>query len=179
MPATLCQSCAHKKEIVSGRGSRFWMCELHRTDRRFAKYPPQPVARCEGHAEKDPLPSLELHRETMSVCRLEPGEPLPPWARGEPLFVARTAEELSVVCVEEHVPAGITAERGWRCLRVAGVLDFGQVGVIASLTAPLADAGVSVFVVSSYDTDYLLVRGPDLPRAVEVLERAGHPVVPR
>lgn len=179
MPTSLCQTCAHVKEIVSGRGSRFWMCERHRTDPRFSKYPPQPVVRCAGHAEARSALSLELHRETFAVCRLEPRDPIPEWARGEPVFVARTAEELSVVCGEDSVPAGVTAERGWRCLRVAGTLAFEEVGVIAALTAPLAAAEISAFVVSSFDTDYLLVRAADLQGAIAALERAGHPVRPR
>lgn len=87
--------------------------------------------------------------------------------------VTRTPDELSVVIAESAVPPEVRAEREWRALKVAGLLDFGLVGVLASLTAPLASAGVSVFVLSTFDTDYLLVRDPDLPRAVAVLRDAG------
>jgi hypothetical protein len=74
------------------------------------------------------------------------------------------------------VPEGITCERGWRCLRVAGAIPFSAVGVLASLTAPLAEDGVSVFAVSTFDTDYLFVRAADMGRAIDVLRRQGHSV---
>jgi hypothetical protein len=114
---------------------------------------------------------------TFAVCRLAPDTPLPAWAGGGPLVsVTRTADELSVVCRQEAVPEGVRCERGWCCLRAAGTLDFTLVGVLASLLGPLAEAGLSVFVTSTFDTDYLLVKETDFPRAVEVLRRAGHTV---
>jgi hypothetical protein len=88
--------------------------------------------------------------------------------------VTRTGEELSVVCREVLVPEGIRAERGWRAIRVAGVLDLSEVGVLASLVVPLAGAGISLFALSTFDTDYLLVKEHDLGRAVEALVAAGH-----
>jgi hypothetical protein len=80
---------------------------------------------------------------------------------------------LSVVCHENVVPERVTAERGWRALRVAGVIDFSVVGVLASLAIPLSKAGISVFALSTFDTDYLLVREHDLRRASDVLREAG------
>jgi hypothetical protein len=88
----------------------------------------------------------------------------------------RTGEELSILCPKVHVPEGIRAERGWRALRVAGVLDLSQVSVLASLAAPLAGAGISLFTLSTFDTDHLLVKEHDLGRAVEALVPAGHAV---
>jgi hypothetical protein len=112
-----------------------------------------------------------------AVCRLDADAPLPVGlARGPFLSITRTAEELSLVCREEAVPEGARCERGWRCLRVAGTLDFALVGVLATLLSPLADAGVSVFAVSSFDTDYLLIKQADFRRAAEVLRRAGHAI---
>ena len=90
--------------------------------------------------------------------------------------ITRAGEELSVVCREALVPEGIRAERSWRALRVAGVLDLSQVGVLASLASPLAEAGVSLFALSTFDTDYLLVQEQDLGRAVEALVAVGHAV---
>ena len=75
------------------------------------------------------------------------------------------------------MPEGVRCERGWRCLGVAGTLDFSLVGVLAAMLGPLAGAGVSVFVLSTFDTDYLLVKEADFQRAVGVLGRAGHAVV--
>jgi hypothetical protein len=92
--------------------------------------------------------------------------------------VTRTDAELSVVCVEDAAPSGddVRVEPDWRALEVAGPLDFGMVGVMAALTAPLADVDVSVFVISTYDTDYVLVHAAALERAIEALREAGHQV---
>ncbi len=88
--------------------------------------------------------------------------------------LTRTGEELSVVCAENLVPVDVQAERGWRALRVAGVIDFSVGGVLATLAVPLAEAGISVFAISTYNTDYLLVKEHDLGRAIEVLRDADH-----
>src|SRR5262245_54261443 len=115
--------------------------------------------------------TLDLLDGTFTVCRLAPGDPLPAWARDGSFYsISRTADELSVVCRQEAVPEGIRCERGWRCLRVAGTLDFALVGVLASLLDPLARAGVSVFVVSTFDTDFLLVKEGTLGAAIDALE---------
>jgi hypothetical protein len=122
-------------------------------------------------------PTLTLHltAERLVVCRLDPHAPLPVWAQaGTFLSLTRTPEELSLVCPEEHVPADITAQGGWRALQVAGPLDFSLTGVLAALARPLAEAGVPIFALSTYDTDYVLVKETDLPRAVRALRDAGH-----
>jgi hypothetical protein len=124
-------------------------------------------------------PTLRLHPlpGRFAVCRLAAGAAVPPWATRGPLWsVTATAGELSVVCREEAVPAGVRHAGGWRALAVAGPLDFALVGVVASLTAPLAAAGVSVFVVSTFDTDVLLVREERLAEALAALAAAGHRV---
>src|SRR5262249_4512688 len=93
----------------------------------------------------------------LAVCKLAEDDEVPGWAVGAGFFsITRTADELSVVCPEELVPEGVKVERGWRALRVAGVIDFSVVGVLAELTAPLARAGVGVFAISTFNTDYLL-----------------------
>ena len=80
------------------------------------------------------------------------------------------------MCRQEVVPAGTHAEAGWRCLRVAGAMPFTLVGVLASLTTPVAAAGVGVFAFSTFDTDYLFVKEAELPAAVAALRAAGHSV---
>lgn len=120
-----------------------------------------------------PQPALMLLSGRYAVCRLETDAPVPAWARGEFVSITRTAEELSVVCHDADVPQGVRCERGWRCLKLAGPLDFSLVGVLHSLLAPLAAANVSVFAVSTYDTDYILVREGDLHRARAALHAAG------
>ena len=90
--------------------------------------------------------------------------------------VTRTEEELSVVLPEEAALPAWKAERGWRCLKVLGPLDFSLIGVLASLVTPLAEAGISVFALSTYDTDYLLVRDADLQQAETVLSAHRHAI---
>ncbi len=124
----------------------------------------------------EPL-GLHLLPEALAVCRLEPDSPVPDWAmRGSFYSVTRTADEVSVVCPERVVPEEVKAERGWRSLQVEGPLDFAMTGVLARLTKSLAEAGVSVFALSTYDTDYLLVRDRDIASAVAALRAVGHRV---
>lgn len=122
---------------------------------------------------------LDLHDGELAVCRLPAGTDLPGWAQvpAGPLHaVTRTVDEVSVVTSAGVVPDDAQAERGWRALAVRGPLDFGLTGVLAGLAGPLADAGVPVFVVSTFDTDWVLVPGGRLPDAVRALSAAGHVV---
>jgi hypothetical protein len=118
---------------------------------------------------------LTTSPDTFAICRLEGDAAIPTWATSGSFFsITRTSDELSVVCLQSAVPDGIRCERDWRCLRVAGTLDFSLVGVLASLVQPLATAGISVIAVSTFDTDYLLVKQQDIQKAAEVLGRTGH-----
>ena len=118
---------------------------------------------------------LSLLPDRFAVCRLEPAAPLPEWAwSGSLTSISRTPDELSVVCAEENVPADVPAERGWRCVKVEGPLAFGLTGVLASLTLPLADAGVPAFALSTYGTDYLLVPEARIEHALGALRGVGH-----
>jgi hypothetical protein len=115
--------------------------------------------------------------DELAVARLDPGAPLPEWAspgEGELHAVVRAAGEVTVVCAAARVPDDVRAERGWRALAVAGPLDFALTGVLAALAVPLARAGVSIFAVSTYDTDHVLVRSDRLAEAVAALRAAGH-----
>jgi hypothetical protein len=91
--------------------------------------------------------------------------------------ITRTAQELSIVCSESTVPKEVRSEAGFRALRVAGPLDFQLVGILLSLAQPLAEAGVSIFTLSTFDTDYVFVREEHLERARAALAAAGHDVV--
>ena len=109
--------------------------------------------------------------------RLDPDADLPDWVRGGHFWsVTRSDAELSIVCAENDVPADASAERGWRAFEVAGPLDFSLTGVVSSLVGPLAEADVPIFVLSTFETDYVLVHEPDLARAVAALAAAGHTV---
>ena len=114
----------------------------------------------------------------LAVCRLPPGATVPDWASRAHRFltVSRTPEELSITLDAEVVPADVPCARGYRALRVQGPLDFDLVGVLASIAGPLAGAGISIFNISTHDTDYVLVKTGDLARAVATLEGAGHRV---
>jgi hypothetical protein len=110
-----------------------------------------------------------------AVCRLAADSPLPPWAqRGGFISLTRTEDELSTVCAEENISADVRAERGWRCLKLQGPFAFDEIGVLASVTEPLAQAGISLFAISTFDTDYVLVKEADLERASATLREAGH-----
>ncbi|WP_343714309.1 ACT domain-containing protein [Inquilinus sp.] len=117
--------------------------------------------------------TLSLLPEILAVARLPAGAALPGWVDWSDPFVtvSRTGDELSVVCPEARVPADAQAERGWRGLKVEGPLDFALTGILARLAAPLAEAGISIFAISTFDTDYLLVRAGDLDAAIAVLQR--------
>ncbi len=124
---------------------------------------------------------LRLRPETLSVCRLAAGTPVPPPPDDGSLYSASTSglgadHEQSLVCRADLAPSTARVETGWRALTVAGPLEFALIGVVAGLTTPLAAAGVSVFVVSTYDTDHLLVRADSFELAVSALTEAGHAV---
>jgi hypothetical protein len=112
-----------------------------------------------------------------AVSRLPAPEPIPDWALGDRfLSITRTDEELSILCPQDNVPDGVRRESSWRCLKVEGPLSFSLTGVLASLLVPLAEAGVGVFTVSTYDTDYILVKADALKEAINALLAAGHNV---
>ena len=106
------------------------------------------------------------------MAKLAPDAAIPEWAGGELVSITRTADELSIICAT--IPPEVDGERGWRCLKVRGPLDFSLTGVLASIAGPLADAAVPIFSISTFDTDYILVREFDLERAKQALIRAGH-----
>lgn len=121
--------------------------------------------------------NLLILADTLAICRLEKDAAIPDWAMtGSFVSTTRTAEELSIVCPQIQVPAVMKREEGWRCIKVRGPLDFSLTGILASLTTPLAKAGISVFAISTYDTDYLLVKEENLEKAIEILVTKGHRV---
>jgi hypothetical protein len=110
----------------------------------------------------------------LAVCRFPADSPLPAWvlhAEAEFFSFTRTPAELSVVCAEDDLPPSASehVERGWRALELVGPIPFSTTGIISGLTAPLAAAGIGVFVISTYDTDYLLVKAANFARASSVL----------
>lgn len=121
--------------------------------------------------------TLILAPERFAVCRLSPTAPIPPLPLTASLVsLTLTPDELSIIVPEYAVPEGGRSVGGWRALRVAGTLDFSLTGILASLATPLAKVGVSIFAVSTFDTDYLLVPETELEQALAVLRAAGHEI---
>ena len=133
-----------------------------------------------GAGTAPPLLTLTLLADTFAVCRLDGAAVVPDWAwTGEIACVTRTRDELSIVCRADLVPDEVRRESGWRCLKVKGPLDFSLSGVFARIAQPLADAGISLFAVMTYDTDYLMVKQERLRDAADALMAAGHVVQAR
>ena len=117
---------------------------------------------------------LTILPETFAICRLDADAAIPAWASASSIFsITRTAEELSIVCLQSLVPDGVRSEQNWRCFKLAGPIPFTMVGVLASLVQPLAEAGISVFAISTFDTDYLLVKEEVCKGAIDALRQHG------
>jgi len=126
-----------------------------------------------------PQLNLILLKDRLAICRLMAGETVPEWAStgGGFYSVTRTADELSIVCDENAVPPGVKCERAWRIFKIEGPFDFAATGILVSAAAPLAEAGVPIFAISTFDTDYVLVKQEHAGNAVRALESAGHRVM--
>ena len=132
-----------------------------------------------GISSADYPQALRLLEAAFAICHLPPGEPLPPlWEPDtEFLSVTRTPREITVICPESAVPTAVHAEDGWRALVVEAPFELASaVGVLAALTRPIAAAGIALFAVSTWRTDFILVRNDRLPEAVGALRAAGHRV---
>jgi uncharacterized protein len=127
-----------------------------------------------------PALPLDLLPGGFAVARLQPEEEVPAWALRSRVLsaVVRTPTELSVLTEEAEIPPEVPAERGYRAFRVRGPLPFDLVGIFASVAQPLAEAGLPIFALSTYDTDYVLVKQTDLTAAAAALEAAGHTLHP-
>jgi len=123
------------------------------------------------------LLTLIVLPEFYAICRLEATAPIPEWCTGgQFVSISRTPDELSIVCLEANVPSGIKSELRWRILKCEGPLDNSLTGIIASLAEPLADAGIPIIPIATYDTDYILVKEPHLETAILALNKYGHAV---
>lgn len=111
-----------------------------------------------------------------AIVRLTADAPVPPWAwlLHEFIAVTRTRDELSIVCPADVAPRDARAETGWSLLKIEGPFPFDAVGILASFTGPLASAGIPLFAISTFDTDYLLIKSDVIDAARDVLGAAGH-----
>jgi hypothetical protein len=109
------------------------------------------------------------------VCRLGVVEPIPQWAyQGDFFSITKTQDELSVVCLQNNIPSDIKFEGEWKILKVEGPLDFSLVGILAAISSTLAEVCISIFAVSTYDTDYILVKDKNIETAITALENEGY-----
>ncbi|MBI1258651.1 MAG: ACT domain-containing protein [Chloroflexi bacterium] len=121
---------------------------------------------------------LKLLPDAFGILKLTPPQPFPDWlAAASVFFVAQTEDEYSIMCPQAVIPAGINYSRDWRCLRAHGDLAFDEIGVVARLSRPLADAGLSLFLISTHDRDYVFVQSHDLEHAFEIYRNQGFSVL--
>jgi uncharacterized protein len=122
--------------------------------------------------------TLSVLPDHYAVCRMGLKSPFPMWAAGDFISVTRTQDEVSVVCRENSVPANDASvqrmEGGWRILKLHGPFDFAETGILAQVLNPLAAAQIPIFAVSTFDTDYVMVKEQHLSHAVDVLRLEGH-----
>ena len=117
--------------------------------------------------------TLTLLPEKLAVCKTAHGKNIPAWATSGTFFsVTKTPDELSIVCNEDLIPPEVKSEKNWRAFKLEGPFDFSLTGVLSSVLLPLAKAGISVFTLSTYDTDYVLIKADKLEQAVPVLNES-------
>lgn len=114
-------------------------------------------------------------QESFAICRLAAGSPVPLWACEGRLFsITSTADELSIVCLAAQVPDGVQHEGGWQCFKLIGPFPFGETGVLKSFIQPLSDNAVPIFAISTFDTDYVLVKEEFVGHSLDLWQAAGH-----
>lgn len=121
---------------------------------------------------------LSVLNYSLGVCKLDKKDSIPQWAFNSEFFsITKTQEELSIVCREDIIPNHIKFEGHWRALKVEGPLDFSLIGILASISSILASANISIFAISTFDTDYILLKEDNLNKALEILGNNGYKVI--
>jgi len=120
---------------------------------------------------------LSLLKDKYGICTLPNNAPIPDWALTQSLAsITRTEKELTIVCRREILPSQYQSDLNWRCFKIDGSFDLNQIGVISSISSTLADAGISIYVISTYDTDYFPIQQQDLEQTISVLSNSGHSI---
>jgi hypothetical protein len=117
---------------------------------------------------------LQTYEDLLAVCRLLPIKSLPSWVSFKTdkfISITQTDDELSIVCDQTLVPADIKAEKNWRMIRIKGQLDFALVGILKKVISPLSDQGISIYTISTFDTDYILIKDEQFDKAIELLSQ--------
>lgn len=121
--------------------------------------------------------TLSILNDTFAICRFPKNFTIPEWAhKGRFYSLTQTDDELSIVCSQENIGEADKVDKGWKALKVEGPLDLSLIGIIADLSSILANGGIGIFTVSTYDTDYILVKEENLEKAIDLLTKAGHTV---
>jgi Uncharacterized conserved protein len=121
---------------------------------------------------------MKLLDEKYSVCRLDKDNGIPIWAlQGDFFSITKTMDELSIVGLQENIPDDIRCEKNWRILKIEGQLDFSLVGILASISNLMAEAQISIFALSTYDTDYILVKENNIDSAISTLIKHNYDVI--
>lgn len=124
--------------------------------------------------------TMRLLKEKYGVCRLDKTDLIPEWTKDSDFFsITKTSDELSIVCFQDSIPNDVKCERDWRILKIEGPLDFSLIGILASISTVLAQKGISIFAISTYDTDYILVKDKDINNAIEALVNERDEVITR
>ena len=118
--------------------------------------------------------NLTITPEKLAIVQLPADEKIPNWVSGNFYSITQTEDELSIVCNQDVVPKNAKADKGWKAIKIMGLLDFSLVGILANLSTILAKVNISIFAISTYNTDYLLVKKENLEKATEALKSAGH-----
>lgn len=114
--------------------------------------------------------TMKLLNGKYGVCRLDKNELIPTWAQNSNFFsITKTSDELSIVCSQDDIPDDIKYEKDWKILKILGPLDFSLIGILSSISTILAQKGISIFAISTYDTDYILVKNKDIDNAIAAL----------
>lgn len=122
--------------------------------------------------------TMKLLEESFAVCRLSKGGEIPEWAINSDFYsITRTTDELSIVCSQDNIPEGIKCEKDWRILKVEGPLEFSLIGILSSISTILAQNKISIFAISTYDTDYIFVKEKDTKNAVNVLSNENYEII--
>lgn len=122
--------------------------------------------------------TMKLLKEKYGVCSLNKEDAIPEWAQCDQFYsITKTMDELSVVCPQDCIPGNIKCEKEWRIIKVEGPLDFSLIGILASISTILANKGISIFAVSTYDTDYILVKEKDITSAIDALTAENYKIL--
>ena len=122
--------------------------------------------------------TMKLLKEKYGVCRLDKSELIPEWAMESDFFsITKTLDELSIVCSKDSIPNSVKCENDWRILKIEGPLDFSLIGILASISVILAQNAISIFAISTYDTDYILVKNKDINNAISSLIKERYEII--